>query len=241
MPKQSLQNIENTIRNTLLLRPNRIALYSYAHVPWIKGLGQRGFKDEDIPDAALKQTQYHLAKRMLIEAGYIEIGMDHFALPKDELAVAMLNNNLHRNFMGYTTQNSQLLIGLGMSAISDSWYGFAQNEKALEAYIEQINNGNLAIAKGHLLSELDLEIRGHIKNLMCQFQTYLDSNAVGNAYHHIFKERLTEMVQDGLVNIDNSRITISEKGKPFVRNACMAFDLSLFDRTSTEGIFSKTI
>jgi oxygen-independent coproporphyrinogen-3 oxidase len=241
LPKQNLKDIDYTIQQTLILKPHRIALYSYAHVPWIKGLGQRGFTDSDIPKASLKQAQYRLAKSKLIEAGYIEIGMDHFALPEDELAKAMQKNNLHRNFMGYTTKRSQLLIGLGMSAISDSWFGFAQNEKTLEDYMVRIESGQLAINKGHLLTKLDLERRTHIKNLMCEFETVLDAKSPFADLYQKIKERLSNMIDDELVSIHGECVSITDKGKPFVRNACMAFDISLFDKVSTEGVFSKTI
>jgi oxygen-independent coproporphyrinogen-3 oxidase len=241
LPKQNLADIDYTIQQTLKLKPHRIALYSYAHVPWIKGLGQRGFKDSDLPSASVKQEQYRIAKSKLIEAGYIEIGMDHFALPEDDLAKAMQKNNLHRNFMGYTTQKSQLLIGLGMSAISDSWFGFAQNEKVLEDYLERVEIGQLAITKGHLLSHLDIEIRAHIKNLMCTFETEFDNESPFSYLHHIIKERLMNMIDDQLVSVNGQCVSITDKGKPFVRNACMAFDVSLFDKISTEGLFSKTI
>jgi oxygen-independent coproporphyrinogen-3 oxidase len=241
LPKQTLKDVETTIDLTLKLLPHRIALYSYAHVPWIKGLGQRGFKDADIPNAKVKQDQYRLAKRKLLDHGYLEIGMDHFALPEDELSIALNNKSLHRNFMGYTTQHSQLLIGLGMSAISDSWFGFAQNEKVLEDYLNRIENKELAITKGHLLSEIDIEIRSHIKNLMCHFETQLQINSPFQAFYSMIIERLSEMIQDDLVSISNNKISITEKGKPFVRNACMAFDLSLFTNSSMEGVFSKTI
>lgn len=143
LPKQTLSDIQFTIEKTLELMPDRIALYSYAHVPWIKGNGQRGFCDEDIPKDEEKRVLYETAKNLLLKAGYIEIGMDHFALPSDELTHALIAKKLHRNFMGYTTQSTNLLLGLGMSAISDSWFGFAQNEKNLEEYQMLVNKGEI--------------------------------------------------------------------------------------------------
>ena len=144
LPKQQLEGFIETVEKTISLLPDRISLYSYAHVPWIKGNGQRGFNDDDLPTATTKRALYETAKRLFLKAGYVEIGMDHFALPTDELAIAAQQKKLHRNFMGYTTQQSPLLIGLGMSAISDSWFGFAQNEKKISDYFQRIAQGRIA-------------------------------------------------------------------------------------------------
>ncbi|MEM9679276.1 MAG: oxygen-independent coproporphyrinogen III oxidase, partial [Bacteroidota bacterium] len=176
LPFQTLDDIEYTIDRTKALKPDRIAFYSYAHVPWIKGNGQRGFKDEDLPKPTLKRQQYKLGKELLEEAEYIEIGMDHFALPTDTLYKAMLNGTLHRNFMGYTASKTKAMIGLGVSAISDSWYGFAQNAKTIEAYYKALEDERLPVFRGHILSEEDLVIRRHILNLMCRFETSWSSD-----------------------------------------------------------------
>jgi len=141
LPFQTEQSIRNTIKQTIELKPDRLAYYSYAHVPWIKGVGQRGFDDKDLPKEGEKRHLYELGKQLFFDAGYVEVGMDHFALPSDTLFEAMKNKTLHRNFMGYTAGKTQLMIGLGMSSISDSWYAFAQNEKTIEAYTEKVNQG----------------------------------------------------------------------------------------------------
>jgi oxygen-independent coproporphyrinogen III oxidase len=120
LPFQTLEHVEQTILKTKELAPDRLAFYSYAHVPWIKGNGQRGFKDSDLPKAELKRQQYELGKQLLTEVGYHEIGMDHFAIPSDTLYKSMQNKNLHRNFMGYTASKTQAMIGLGVSSIGDS-------------------------------------------------------------------------------------------------------------------------
>ena len=164
LPFQNEQSIRNTIKNTIALKPDRIAYYSYAHVPWIKGVGQRGFDDNDLPKDKEKRHLYELGKQLFFDAGYVEIGMDHFALPSDSLYKAMQSKNLHRNFMGYTAGKTELMIGLGMSSISDSWYAFAQNEKSVETYTEKVNQGIIPIFRGHLLSENDLIMRKHILN-----------------------------------------------------------------------------
>src|SRR5690606_41182785 len=145
--------------------------YSYAHVPWIKGNGQRGFKEEDLPTAAEKREMYETGKRMLEEAGYIEIGMDHFALKTDSLYKAVEEKKLHRNFMGYTDSKTQLMLGLGVSAIGDSWFGIGQNSKNVEEYQELVEQGSFPIYSGHMLNNEDIIIRKHISNMMCRLET----------------------------------------------------------------------
>ncbi len=171
LPFQTKEHIINTIERTKELMPDRIAFYSYAHVPWIKGNGQRGYKTEDLPTAQEKREQYEIGKELLLEAGYVEIGMDHFALKTDTLFKAVENKSLHRNFMGYSASKTQVMIGLGVSAISDSWYGFAQNVKGLEEYQNLIENNVFPVYRGHKLTEEDLLIRKNILNLMCDFKT----------------------------------------------------------------------
>lgn len=241
LPKQRLSDIEDTVEKTLLLRPDRISLYSYAHVPWIKGNGQRGFDESDLPQDNEKRALYESAKERLESEGYIEIGMDHFALPHDELAIAFRERNLHRNFMGYTTQNTPFLLGLGMSAISDSWFGFAQNEKVTETYIDRVMKGEIPVFRGHILSELDLEIRQYILDLMCHFETTLDAGSSNRALHQDILVRLEEMVRDGLVEIDGDRVRVTDAGIAFVRNCCMAFDQDLASSPQRENLFSKTV
>lgn len=241
LPKQRMADIIDTVEKTLQLRPDRIALYSYAHVPWIKGNGQRGFDDSDLPQDSEKRALYEEAKKMLEAEGYIEIGMDHFALEHDDLAIAFKEKNLHRNFMGYTTQNTKFLLGLGMSAISDSWFGFAQNEKSTEKYIEIVNQGIIPIFRGHLLNEIDLEIRQYILDLMCHFETTFDSDSPNKELQTAIVNRLAGMVEDNLVVIENNQLTVTEAGIPFVRNCCMAFDQDLADSQQRENMFSKTI
>jgi len=221
--------------------PDRIAFYSYAHVPWIKGNGQRGFKDEDLPSADGKREQYETGKKMLLEAGYVEIGMDHFALPSDSLFEALENKRIHRNFMGYTASKTKTMIGLGVSAISDSWYGFAQNVKNVEEYQNLVENNILPIYRGHILNEEDLIIRKHILNLMCKLQT---SWYTGNQFFKALPQTLfslKEMQKDGLLEIDTNFLKVTEKGRPFVRNVCMAFDMRLQRQKPENQLFSMTI
>jgi oxygen-independent coproporphyrinogen-3 oxidase len=237
LPKQHVSDIEDTVAKTLLLMPDRISLYSYAHVPWVKGVGQRGFDENDLPKNEEKRALYEVAKTTLEKAGYLEVGMDHFALAHDSLAIALKNKQLHRNFMGYTTQNTSMMIGLGMSSISDSWFGFAQNEKTVETYIERVNKGEVPVFRGHLLTEEDVTIRRHILDMMCHFET----KVIDETLLFDIKSRLEEMVNDGLVVFEGSMVRITEAGIPFVRNACMAFDRDLIDKAQREGLFSKTV
>ncbi|ESU25211.1 coproporphyrinogen III oxidase [Flavobacterium enshiense DK69] len=241
LPFQTLEDVVDTIEKTKSLSPDRLAFYSYAHVPWIKGNGQRGFKDEDVPKDDEKRRLYEIGKQLLTKKGYHEIGMDHFALKRDNMFTSFREGKLHRNFMGYTSSKTQLMIGLGSSSISDSWYGFAQNEKTIEDYYARLEKNELPVFKGHFLTNEDLIIRKHILNLMCQFTTSWDES------HLYFKElpevisQLDEMENDGLLIIQNNAITVTEKGKPFVRNICMAFDLRLKRKAPQTQLFSMTV
>jgi oxygen-independent coproporphyrinogen-3 oxidase len=241
LPFQTWETVAATIEKTRQLKPDRIAFYSYAHVPWVKGVGQRGFDEKDLPEASLKRLIYENSKRKFEESGYHEIGMDHFALPDDKLYKAVAENTLHRNFMGYTSSATKLLIGLGMSAISDSWYGFAQNEKTVETYMKQVQEGILPVFRGHILNKEDLAIRRHILNIMCRFETLLGNDCLNNEENIAILERLVEPKRDGLVIIDGNKITVTEEGRAFVRNIAMAFDLLLLRQQPDTRIFSLTI
>lgn len=241
LPFQELEDVIDTIEKTKSLQPDRLAFYSYAHVPWIKGNGQRGFRDEDVPKDDEKRKLYEVGKQLLFKNGYHEIGMDHFALKTDSLSVAFDSGNLHRNFMGYSASKTQLMIGLGVSSISDSWYSFAQNEKKLEDYYQRLEADELPIFRGHLLSKEDLIIRKHILNLMCQFET---SWANKDAYFQEIPEvlaQLEEMEKDDFLTINADTIKVTEAGKPFVRNICMAFDLRMKRNAPEIELFSMTI
>ena len=241
LPHQELTHIQETIGLTLSLMPDRIALYSYAHVPWLKGNGQRGFSQEDLPTAAQKLAQYQWAKSALIEAGYTDIGMDHFALPGDSLSKAAQCGQLHRNFMGYTAGKTRLMIGLGMSAISDSWGGFAQNEKNLEAYQHLVSQGIFPVFKGHLLSDEDLVVRQHILNLMTRWETSWETPESKLDQMESVLQALTPMIADDLVTVTDNHLTIAPEGHAFVRNICMAFDLRLAEHQPDRPLFSMTV
>ena len=241
LPFQTISDIKKTIEKTNKLKPDRIAFYSYAHVPWIKGNGQRGFNDNDLPLAETKREQYELGKTLLAKAGYKDIGMDHFALESDSLYQSMKNQTLHRNFMGYTASKTKAMIGLGVSSISDSWYGFSQNVKGLEAYYNLIDHHIIPVYRGHILNNEDLIIRKHILNLMCLYETSWSPDIL---YFNELPEiliKLKEMEADGLVNIYSNAIEVTTKGRPFVRNICMAFDVLLQRKQPESQLFSMTI
>ena len=241
LPFQHLQGFSNTIDQTIALLPERIALYGYAHVPWVKGTGQRGYSEENLPKDAQKRALYEMAYDKLLAAGYIAIGMDHFALPNDSLSLAYHQKNLHRNFMGYTHRQTDIMLGLGMSAISDSWFAFAQNDKTVEGYQARIQEGELAIFRGHLLNEEELRLRRHILDLMCHFETTWHPNFKENGFYQVIIDKLKGIEKDQLINIDQDKLVILPKGRPFVRNVCMAFDLDLQRSQPNKPLFSATI
>ncbi|WP_343329238.1 oxygen-independent coproporphyrinogen III oxidase [Polaribacter staleyi] len=243
LPHQTKENVIYSINKTKELQPDRISFYSYAHVPWVKGVGQRGFNEDDLPKNDEKRELYEIGKELFAELGYVEIGMDHFALKTDSLFKATINKTLHRNFMGYTANKTQLMVGLGMSAISDSWYAFAQNVKTVKEYQKIVNEGEIPIFRGHLLSEEDRIIRKHILNIMCHFSTSWDAESmrINNIEMHL--GLLQEMEQDGLVKIDlkSKSLAVPEAARPYVRNICMAFDLHLLKNKPKTQLFSMTI
>lgn len=240
LPHQTMADVKHTILKTKSLRPDRLAFYSYAHVPWLSGNGQRGYKDADLPSGEEKRMQYEHGKELLAKVGYEEIGMDHFALASDSLSKALHSGKLHRNFMGYTASKTQVMIGLGASSISDSWDSFAQNVKSLEEYQHLVDNAIIPIYRGHILSKEDTIIRKHILNLMCQFQTVLDPENASLEYP-IILEKLRELEVDNLVKMTDNTIQVTEKGKPFVRNVCMAFDMHLYRKQPATRLFSMTM
>ncbi len=240
LPLQTLNSIEKTIQAVRRLRPDRIAFYAYAHVPWIKP-GQRRFTEADLPSGDEKRALYELGRKMLEQDGYHEIGMDHFALETDGLWEAARTQKLHRNFMGYTTKQVAPLIGLGVSAIGDAWSVFSQNEKLIETYQARVEKGEIPIFRGHVLSHEDEVLRRHILNLMTRLETNWALEGEFIDHLQTIQERLSELESDGLVQFEGKVCRVTEKGRPFLRNVCMAFDARLIARAPTTQIFSKTI
>ncbi len=235
LPGQTKEGLVETIIDVIAIRPDRIAFYSYAHVPWIKA-GQRHFTERDIPQGDEKFALYQKGREMLVAAGYEEIGMDHFALKTDSLYIASKQNKLHRNFMGYTDQHTHILLGLGVSSISDCDTAFAQNAKTVEEYKHLIQDEQLAVQKGHLLNAEDLQIRKHILRLMCQSNTCFTDDIPEEVV-----ERLQPMVDDRLVAIRSKEVKILPLGRSFLRNVCMAFDNRLWKKQPQTQLFSASI
>jgi oxygen-independent coproporphyrinogen-3 oxidase len=235
LPGQNLGFIEKTVEATLLLRPDRIALYSFALVPWLKPQ-QRSFRDEDVPAGKEKRDLYEKARSMLLFGGYEEIGMDHFALKNDALAVASHSNRLHRNFMGYTDVQTDILLGLGVSSISETPTCFHQNEKLLPQYERSLALGHVPTMQGHKLSANDQRQRQQILQLMTNGSVDILQSQRGDL--EIF---LAEMIKDGLVEIDASQLKMTEAGKPFLRNACMALDTRMREKNLGAKIFSQSM
>jgi oxygen-independent coproporphyrinogen III oxidase len=240
LPKQKLETIADTISKTIALKPDRIAFYSYAHIPWLKP-GQRKFTEADLPADEEKRALYEYGRNEFLKAGYVEIGMDHFALPNDDLYKAAQGGRLHRNFMGYTPGKTTLMVGLGVSSISDSHGAFAQNVKVVEEYYKLIEEHKLPVFRGHILTEEDSIIRQHILNLICRHETTWEE--IGQQCESLYDAlpRLKEPEADGLLEILPFKMKITEKGKPFVRNICMALDARLWRDLPKTRIFSSTV
>lgn len=239
LPFQTEDSVLNTIDKVLTLKPERIAFYSYAHVPW-KRPGQRAYTETDLPDNAAKRKLYEVGKHTLLEHGYIDVGMDHFALKGDELYEAYVRKTMFRNFMGYTTAQTDLLIGLGTSAISDAKYAYAQNVKVVEDYKELLENGKLPITKGHFLTSEDRIIRKFIIDIACS----------GEARWHDYPQlldfnmniALLTMAQEGLIQLFATGLRVTPLGMAFLRNVCMVFDKRLSaSKHQSEHLFSKAI
>ncbi|HEU4529527.1 MAG TPA: oxygen-independent coproporphyrinogen III oxidase [Steroidobacteraceae bacterium] len=239
LPLQTMSSIEQTLAAVERLRPDRIAFYAYAHVPWIKP-SQRRFTEADLPQGDAKRALYERGREILERAGYREIGMDHFALESDSLWKATVAGDLHRNFMGYTTRRVAPLIGLGVSAIGDAWTAFAQNEKAIEPYEERIRRGELPLLRGHVLDAEDLALRHHILDLMTRFHTRWDDDREVS-YLRTVPERLRELERDDLVRVGAAGCEVTELGRAFIRNVCMAFDARLARKAPDTQLFSKTV
>ena len=236
LPAQTADSFQRTADTTMTLRPDRIALYSFAFVPWIKK-AHRLFTEEDLPKGADKRKLYELARETFLREGYVELGLDHFALPEDTLHKAHEEGDLHRNFMGYTDQRTDVMIGLGASSISEAPTCFHQNEKGLNDYKRRVLAGEIPTLRGHLLNEEDRMQREQILQFMTQQEVLLrdDEQAVDvQAY-------LNELLSDGLVIIEGRHMQLTEQGRPFLRNAAMALDLRLRQHKPETRTFSQSV
>ena len=240
LPHQTVDSVIHTIARVKDLMPDRIAFYSYAHVPW-KSKAQRRYTEDDLPPTSTKWEIYNKGKSLLEEAGFKSIGMDHFAKPADPLFVAASNGCLHRNFMGYTTTKSKLIIGLGVSAISATQNAYAQNEKVVETYQDNITLGVLPLVNGHLLTEEDLIIQDHIHELMCLDKTTFNTRSLNPDFLGTAFSKLRALESDNLVKVDGNSIHVTKEGRLFIRNICSAVDLQLFGKEIVQRTFSKAI
>jgi len=227
LPGQDLVKIERNLRLTAALRPNRIALFGYAHVPWMKK-HQRLIDETALPDGPARIKQADFAARMLKFLGYQPIGLDHFALPDDPMVLALEDGGLRRNFQGYTLDDSDALIGFGASAIGNLPLGYIQNSPDFVAYAKAIRNERFAVTRGCELNDDDRLRRRAIEDLMCRGKLDLEElcRASGIANESFDKELadLEPLIADGLVEVSGRRITITDQGRPLVRAVCAVFD-----------------
>ncbi|GJM60650.1 MULTISPECIES: oxygen-independent coproporphyrinogen III oxidase [Persicobacter] len=241
LPFQTVEIIQDTLAKIKDLKPDRIAFYSYAHVPWT-AKGQRAYDENDLPTDAEKRALYEAGKQGLLAMGYHDIGMDHFALEGDSLYQAFKENRLHRNFMGYTTNQTDLMIGLGCSSISDAWTAFAQTEKKVEDYQKAVEENGVGLIKGHFLTEEDLVIREAILELICHNALDL-SPAIKATLDEGCMEQLDTFEAEGILTLKDDRLEMTVPGIAFIRNVCMVFDTRLRARkiAADQPIFSKSI
>ncbi len=242
LPKQSVATFETTLKQVSELRPDRISLFNYAHLPELFK-PQRRINVLELPSADEKLAIFKYSMDYLLDLGYVYIGMDHFALPEDPLAIAQSEGQLYRNFQGYSTHADCDIVGLGLSSIGQVGDSFAQNEKNLENYYKVIDAGNLALIKGQTINDDDKVRRAVIMDLICHFK--LDFAKVEKEQGIVFKDyfadsfaRLEQMHDDGLIELTDNSITVMDKGRLLIRNICMVFDAYL---ATSKTQFSKTI
>ena len=223
LPFQDIEHVKDTMDFVGEQLPDRIAFYSYAHVPW-KSKAQRGFTDDNIPKGFNKYELKKEGEKRMIAMGYKQIGMDHYGLADDSLSIAYEAGNLHRNFMGYTTSNGKLLIGLGASSISESPDMYIQNEKKIEDYNASIAKNVIPIIKGHHLSKADQVYKDVILELMCNEKTSLSSRPQVAEEINKHQAKIKDMESDGFLTYDGNQIMVTNRGREFVRNICAVID-----------------
>jgi oxygen-independent coproporphyrinogen-3 oxidase len=249
LPYQTVEGFSHTLEQVLTLRPERVAVYSFAFVPWMKA-HMKHLPEESLPGPDLKLALLGLARRAFTGSGYRQIGMDHFAVPEDELARALSDRVLHRNFMGYTVQSARDMVALGVSGIGDLQGSFVQNTKKLNEYYDALDAGHFPIERGYLLDRDDEIRRSVITTLMCN--GYLAIGEVerrfGIVFTDYFERELTELTgpdspeADGLLVVGRESIEVTPLGLLFIRNVCMVFDRYLRVRTAgASPVFSRTV
>jgi len=250
LPHQNVMGLAQTLAQVIRAAPDRISFYNYAHLPHLFK-PQRRIAEADLPTAEAKLDMLALGIRRLTEAGYVYIGMDHFALPGDDLAIAQQQGRLHRNFQGYSTHAEADMVSCGLSAISAVASTYSQNVKSLDAYYDAIDKNELPIVRGIRLTMDDVLRRLIIQRLMCNFELSIAS--IETAYPITFLsyfaqelKQLRELEQDGLVLLDEEWLTVTPKGRLLIRNICMVFDRYLQTNSQAAGEvplrrYSKTI
>jgi len=246
LPGQNTNNFLETIKKIISLSPDRLVTFSYAHVPWIKK-HQHDISIEELPSPGEKLTMFIRSFEMLNNNGYVSIGLDHYAKPGDELAIALKNKTLHRNFQGYCTRETTgQVYALGASGISQLYDAYAQNTKNIQKYIKEIMAGRLATERGYSLSEEEIIVRTVITELMCNCR--LDMNSIADQFHitvdklksilQFSDERISVFREDKLLEYQNNIISVNEKGRLVIRNIAMAFDPAL---ATGDQVYSKTV
>jgi len=243
LPFQSVESFSNTIDKIIAANPDRLSVFNYAHLPELF-MPQRRINEEDLPSSAQKLEILKMCSERLADAGYVYIGMDHFAKPDDELAVAQRNGTLHRNFQGYSTHSDCDLVGLGVTSIGKVGDTYSQNVKTLEEYYAALDADLLPIFRGIKLSADDLLRREIITQLICNFQ--LDMPAIAGRFGIDFPDyfatelnELHDIAADGLITLDADTIRVLPAGRLLIRNVCMVFDRYL--RESRDQRYSKVI
>ncbi len=239
LPGQSLSSIEETIGIVKEMKPTTIALYGYAHVPW-RSKAQKSLERYKIAAGEEKRALYERSKELLLDVGYRELGLDHFALEGSELMSAYERGELKRTFMGYTAQKAPVTLGLGASAISSSPRTFVQNEKEVKNYSEKLARDKLPLFNGHILSLRDQACSQVIQSIMCQGKAEYENlfNLLGDIERETLLGELQELFEDGLIEYNAKSLRVLERGKPFLRNISMIFDHRL---TKVQNQFSKTV
>ena len=236
LPMQTVESIRRTCASVISLSPGRIACFGYAHLPSRKA-NQRRINESKLPSRDGRADQAAAIAEELVAGGYLRIGIDHFARPNDALARAMASKRLHRNFQGYTDDDSQVLLGFGASAISSFPEAIAQNISDVPGYVRLINNGTLASARGVRLNAEDQQRARIIERLMCEFEADLESLAPNTDFREEFSA-LGPMIRDGLVIIDGAKLVVTEAGRPVVRVIAATFDTA---RRSRSAQFSVAV
>lgn len=235
LPNQTLDSIDLTIKKIELLKPDRIAFYSYAHVPWFSK-AQTHHEKFNLPIGAEKINLFYEGSKKLQKLGYQSIGMDHFALKTNSLYKALKEKTMHRNFMGYIDHFVHPMIGLGSSSISDSWRAFNQNKKDIAQYQNHISNNQLPLVKSHLLDKKQIKTRQYILNIMTQLETLIDEDELPE-----IQKNASEMLKDGLIFFEENLLKVSPTGKNFLRNVASLFDESFTQNQNYDKKFSKSV